>query len=269
MTNAAVIDRQPMFCLSGRVAFVTGAAGHLGRAMATALAQAGAHVILNGRTPGKLESLRDELANAGCSASAAAFDITDRAAAADFLGGLDRLDILVNNAITGLNDRTGATGAAGFEPPFQSAVVATHGNITAAMRGLDAAVVATGHASVINIASIFAHISPMFSIYAGEIPPSTLQYVAAKGALVQMTRYLACELAPRGIRVNSVTPGIFPPSDIEALLPAFSERATARTPMARFGRAHEIGGPVVFLASDASTFVTGADIRVDGGWTAW
>lgn len=90
------------FRLDGRVAFVTGAAGHLGTAMTWALAQAGAHVIMNGRTASKLEALRDRLVAAGLQASVAAFDITDRSSATKFLGGLDRLDVLINNAITGL-----------------------------------------------------------------------------------------------------------------------------------------------------------------------
>jgi NAD(P)-dependent dehydrogenase (short-subunit alcohol dehydrogenase family) len=258
-----------VFSLSGRTAFVSGAAGHLGSAMVHALARAGAHVILNGRTAAKLEALRDQLAALGYEASIAAFDITDRPAAEQFLQGLDRLDVLVNNAVSGLYDREAPGDLAAFEGPLQSALVAPHGNIKAAMRGLEAAAAATGQASVINVASIFGHIAPMFPVFDGEAVPSSVEYAAAKGGMVQMTRYLACSLAPRKIRVNTLTPGIFPPKDIEVHLPNFAKRATTRTPLGRFGLAEEIGGPVVFLASDASSYMTGTDIRVDGGWTAW
>jgi NAD(P)-dependent dehydrogenase (short-subunit alcohol dehydrogenase family) len=257
------------FGLDGRTAFVSGAAGHLGRAMTIALAAAGAHVILNGRTASKLEAFRDELSDAGHSASVAAFDIMDRDQASGFLGGLGRLDILVNNAITGLPTKDDASGAQAFKVALESGVTVAYQNTLAAMPGLEAAVAATGQASVINITSIYAHVSPTFAVYGDSGLMAAPQYSAAKGGLLQLTRYMACELAPRRIRVNSLSPGIFPWDQIQRDHPDFIERICARTPMGRTGRADEIGGPAVFLASDASSFMTGADLRIDGGWVAW
>lgn len=256
------------FGLAGRIAFVSGAAGHLGRAMALALAQAGAHVILNGRTQASLDALAAEMAASGLSASGAAFDVSDLDAAAAFFAGLERLDILVNNAITGLPGKGAAPGVDSFRKTMESGLLACNQNIEAALPALDAAVAATGGASVINIASQFAHVSPTFEAYEGTPLMTPPQYGATKAGLIQLTRYLAVFHAQRRIRFNSVSPGIFPWPGTADIHPSFIERATQISPMRRLGDAHEIAGAVVFLASDAASYVTGTDIRVDGGWTA-
>lgn len=258
-----------LFRLDGRTAFVSGAAGHLGTAMSLALARAGAHVILNGRTESRLRALADTLTGEGLACSLAAFDILDRDAAKRCFGGLGRLDVLVNNAITGLPSRDEASRSDAFALTLASGVTAAFENVTAAMPALDAAVAAAGQASVINITSIYAHLSPTFSIYGDSGFDSPPQYAAAKGGLLQLTRYLACRLAPRRIRVNSLSPGIFPWAEIERDHPQFVARNAQRIPLGRTGEAAEIGGPTVFLASDASSYMTGADLLIDGGWTAW
>ena len=177
--------------------------------------------------------------------------------------------MLINNAISGLQQR-GETGEAdAFAAMLASGVTAAHQNVQDAMPALEAAVRASGQASIINVTSIYAHVSPAFSVYDDSGFVSPPQYSAAKGALIQLTRYLACRLAPRGIRVNSLSPGIFPWPEIERDRPDFIERVSQRSPMGRPGYAPEIGGPAVFLSSDASSYMTGADHLVDGGWTAW
>lgn len=256
------------FGLRGRTVFISGAAGHLGRAMAIGCAQAGAHVILNGRTAAKLEAFAGELAGQGLSASVAAFDIGDRARADAFLGGLARLDVLINNAIAALGSTQGRS-LDEFRAMLETGLVAAHANVTAALPGLEAAVAATGQASVINVTSIWAHVSPAMHLYEGTQGLSPPQYSATKGGLIQLSRYLACELAPRRIRVNSLSPGLFPGDEIVAQKLPLVDRLAGNAPMRRHGMAHEIAGPALFLASDASSFMTGADLKVDGGWTAW
>lgn len=256
------------FRLDRRVVFVSGAAGHLGRAMSIGMAQAGAHVILNGRTEATLQGFADELAEQGLSASTAVFDISDRAAADAFLAGLERLDVLVNNAIPGLGSIRTAT-PQDFRAMAETGLIACHENVIAALPALEAAVVATGHASVINIASLWAHVTPPMHLFEPGDPLSPPQYGAAKGGLLQLTRYLACQLAGKRIRVNSLSPGVFPPDDIVALELPIIDRLSARAPLARLGSASELTGPAVFLASDAASYITGADLKVDGGWTAW
>jgi NAD(P)-dependent dehydrogenase (short-subunit alcohol dehydrogenase family) len=201
--------------------------------------------------------------------SVAAFDVLDHDAARGFLSGLERLDVLINNAITGLPSRADASRADAFAATLASGVTAAHENVQAALPALRAAVNAVGQASVINITSIYGHVSPVFSVYGQSGFDSPPQYAAAKGGLIQLTRYLACRLAPEGIRVNSLSPGVFPWPEIERDHPDFVERAAQRSPMGRTGRASEIGGPAVFLASDAAAYMTGADLLIDGGWTAW
>jgi gluconate 5-dehydrogenase len=257
------------FRLDGRTVFLSGAAGHLGTAMSWALARAGAHVILNGRTESKLQGLAEALGAEGLACSVAALDVVDRSTASNFLSGLERLDVLINNAISGLPLRGQSPETDAFAAMLASGVSAAYENVQAAMPALEAAAAVTGQASVINVTSIYAHVSPVFGLYEGAGFESPPQYAAAKGALIQLTRYLACRLAPRGIRVNSLSPGIFPWPDIERDHPDFVERVSQRSPMGRPGYAPEIGGPAVFLSSDASSYMTGADLLIDGGWTAW
>jgi len=260
---------ESLFRLDGRTAFLSGAAGHLGSAMAVALARAGAHVILNGRTEAKLRTLAEAMRADGLACSIAAFDVLDHEVARGFLSELKRLDVLINNAITGLPSRADATRADAFATALASGVTAAHENVQAALPALAAAVRAVGQASVINVTSIHGHVSPVFSLYGESGFDSPPHYAAAKGGLLQLSRYLACRLAPLGIRVNSLSPGVFPWPEIERDHPDFVERTARRNPMGRTGRANEIGGPAVFLASDASSYMTGADLLIDGGWTAW
>jgi NAD(P)-dependent dehydrogenase (short-subunit alcohol dehydrogenase family) len=269
MNAADFPTHERAFTLSGRTAFVSGAAGHLGAAMSIALARAGAHVILNGRTAAKLETLRAALTAEGARCSVAAFDILDRARTDAFLRELPRLDVLVNNAISGLPRTQDAASSEVFRVALESGVTAAYENALSAMPALEAAAGAVGHSSVINVASVYAHVSPTFSIYGDSGLDSAAHYSAAKGGLLQLTRYMACRFAPRGIRVNSLSPGIFPWDSVRREHPEFLQRASTRTPLGRTGLAQEIGGPVVFLASDAASYMTGADLLIDGGWTAW
>jgi NAD(P)-dependent dehydrogenase (short-subunit alcohol dehydrogenase family) len=256
------------FRLDGRTVFLSGAAGHLGRAMATAFGQAGAHVILNGRTESKLEDLAAEMAQAGHQCSTAAFDVMDDAAATRFFGGLQRLHVLVNNAITGLGDSPGDPLAV-FRATLESGLIASQRNVMAALPALEAAAVEAGDASVINITSLWGHVSPDPRMYASSGVDSPAGYGATKAGLMQLTRHLAVRLAPKRIRVNSLSPGLFPGERAVRRIPDFVQRASERAPMGRVGEPAEVGGPAVFLASKASSYMTGADLLIDGGWAAW
>jgi NAD(P)-dependent dehydrogenase (short-subunit alcohol dehydrogenase family) len=258
-----------MFRLDGRIAFVSGAAGHLGRAMARALAEAGAHVILNGRDDKRLRDFAAELKTADRSAECAAFDVGDSEAVRKYFGGLKRLDILVNNAISMTPKPRAALEPSDFSQTFQSSVVASFESVRAALPALRAGVNAAGEASVINIASMYGVVSPDSRLYTQPEQASPFHYGPAKAALIQLTRHLAAELGPETIRVNALVPGPFPRAEVATSDPAFAERLAARTMLRRTGAAGEIAGPLLFLASQASSFVTGAAIAVDGGWTAW
>lgn len=261
-----------MTALAGRTALVTGAAGHLGQAMCHALAGAGAHVIVNARRAAPCDALVAGIAARGLSAEAALFDVTDAGAVDRFIAarGADTpLHILVNNAAQGRGGTLETATDADFAEGYAIAVIAAQRLMRGLLPALRAARRRDGDAAIINIASMYGMVSPDLRNYdsaEGSNPPF---YGAAKAGLIQLTRYAACEFAPEGIRCNAIAPGPFPKPQAQRDLPAMVARLEARVPMGRIGQAAEIGGPVVFLASPAASYVTGAVLPVDGGWTAW
>ncbi|NWG45658.1 MAG: SDR family oxidoreductase [Alphaproteobacteria bacterium] len=262
-----------LFNLRGRTAFVTGAAGHLGTEMATALAECGAHVILHGRRAEPLETLCAALGREGHAADTALFDIRDYAALRAYFDAEARagrrLDILIHNAYTGRATPWRGATPEDFDTAFQSGPSAAFELVKAAEPLLARAARENGQASVILVSSMYGHVSPDPRIYGDSGLNSPPHYGAAKGALIQLARYLACHLAPARIRVNAISPGPFPRPEIQSRDPAFLARLEEKVPMQRIGAAEEIRGPVLFLASEASSYVTGVNLPVDGGWTAW
>lgn len=258
---------QNLFRLDGKIAFVSGSRGHLGAAMARALAEAGAHVIVNGRDGEALKQFAAGLAGEGLSIEAAAFDAHDTATIRSYFGGLKRLDVLVNN-IGFMRARSFADlEPADFAATYGAAVVTAFETVRAGLTALRAAVAAGGDASVINVSSMYGRVAPDGRLYDRREQQSPFHYGPAKAGLEQLTRHLAAELGPEKIRVNALVPGAFPePGKMPAGL---EPRLAARTMLGRIGGAGEIAGPLLFLAAPASTYVTGASLVVDGGWTAW
>jgi NAD(P)-dependent dehydrogenase (short-subunit alcohol dehydrogenase family) len=259
------MDHPQPFRLDGRTAFISAARGHLGAAMTRALARAGAHVIVNGRDDAKLALFEEQLRGEGFSVERAAFDVADLGAVRGFFKSRTRLDILVNNAIAMQVKSFSALEPADFAATYESAVTAAFEAVRAALPALKNAAAAAGEASVINIASMYGQVAPDGRLYAARENQSPFHYGPAKAALLQLTRHLAAELGPHRIRVNALVPGPFPAkADAE-----LAGRLAARTMLGRLGGAEEIGGPLLFLASPASSFMTGAALNIDGGWTAW
>jgi NAD(P)-dependent dehydrogenase (short-subunit alcohol dehydrogenase family) len=263
-----------LFDLSGEVAVVIGATGVLGGAMAGGLAQAGAAVAVIGRNRERGEARAAGIRQAGGRGSFFAADALSRsdleqahAAITASLGG----PTILLNAAGGNDPKATVTAELKFE---QLGLEAWRGNFDLNLVGgvllpcqvFGPALCERGRGSIINIASVSAHL-PLSRVVA---------YSAAKAAVLSLTQFLAREWAPRGVRVNSITPGFFPAEQNRKLLFNDDGSPTARTksilghtPLGRFGKAEELVGAAVFLASSkASSFVTGADLRVDGGFLA-
>jgi NAD(P)-dependent dehydrogenase (short-subunit alcohol dehydrogenase family) len=265
-SRAAAME-QNLFRLDGKTAFVSGSRGHLGSAMARALAEAGAHVILNGRDSQALTCFAAGLAEEGLSVEAAPFDAHDVTAIRAFFGRVKRLDVLVNN-IGFMQARSFAELAPDdFAQTYGATVTTAFETVRASLPALKAAVAASGDASVINVSSMYGQVAPDGSLYDRREQQSPFHYGPAKAGLEQLTRHLAAELGPEKIRVNALVPGAFPKAG--KMPPGLEPRLAARTMLGRIGEADEISGPLLFLAARASTYVTGSSLIVDGGWTAW
>lgn len=265
---------ETLFRLDGRVAVLTGAAGHLGSTMGAALAAAGARVFLLDREAGRVEQLAARIAHSGGRAEPIEVDLLDELALRKAVLRIgtqsERIDVLVNNAHAGDGGTLLTATGVEFERSYRIGVIVPFLLLQEARPWLrKAAEVNAGGASIINVGSMYGLVSPDFRIYDTASETNPPFYGAAKAALLQMTRYAACQLAPEKIRVNALTPGPFPSPSVQAAKPDFIRRLEARTPLGRIGRPEDLAGALLFLASDASAYVTGANLVVDGGWTAW
>jgi NAD(P)-dependent dehydrogenase (short-subunit alcohol dehydrogenase family) len=251
------------FGLNGKTALVTGGAGLFGRQITEALAQAGARTYVASRQTEQNERLAGQCRAIGLDVTAAVLDQSDEASVDrlrdHLLKDAGRVDILVNNAVL--------RPMADWSSPAADFAKSMSVNATGLFlmtRAFGEHMAERGGGNIINIGSIQGSIGPDFSLYEGlgwETPPD---YFFHKGGLLNFSRFAAAKLGPRNVRVNVISPGgFFADQD-----PRFVERYEARTMLGRMANATDLQGAVVFLASDASAYITGANLFVDGGYTA-
>jgi NAD(P)-dependent dehydrogenase (short-subunit alcohol dehydrogenase family) len=249
-----------LFDLSGRVAVVVGGTTGIGRSIALGLARAGAHVVSSSRNTDSCRAIAEEIRTLGRRSLVQPSDVSHRESLEQLrqrtLEEFEHIDILVNCA-----GRTKRTASLDVSEEEWSGILET--NLTGTFRSCQVfgkTMVERGYGSIINIASLASFVGFL----------EVAAYTSSKSGVAGLTRALAIEWAPYGIRVNAIAPGLFPTALNEELLrgTARGNELLVRTPMKRFGKLEDLAGTAIFLAAEASSFITGQLITVDGGFLA-
>ena len=257
--------------ISGRTAVITGATGGLGQYIAEVIAEIGGDLILVDRPNSNYAPLKEKLKQYKSNVEFLDCDLEDEDQRArltqEITGSKIPLDILINNAAF-----AGTSDLQGWVVPFEEQTVhswrrAIEVNLTASFdlsKALLPQLKTSGNGSIINVASIYGVSGPVHSMYEDTDMANPAAYSASKGGLIQLTRWLSTSIAPE-VRVNAISPGgIFRNQPQK-----FVERYESRTPLGRMASEEDFKGIIAYLASDMSKYVTGQNIKIDGGWTTW
>lgn len=252
-----------LFNLTGKVALITGASGWLGTAFANALAEAGATVVTASRNADLASETAARLGNRHHGVTLDQLDEDSiNAGFATAVEAAGKVDILVNNGhAADANDLTTAQ-AEDFDKVLKNST----GYFLLARKLRDHVVERKASGNVVMIGSMYGQVASYPDAYEGVCPASPVSYHTLKGGIIHMTRHLAVYWAKDDVRVNCLSPGPFPGPKAPAEM---VERLVEKSPMGRMGLPHELKGALVLLASEASSYMTGQNITIDGGWTAW
>lgn len=254
MTDKGATAANVRFDFSGRRVLVTGASRGIGRELAKGFAAAGAEMIVTARSEAALENVAEEIAALGASVTAVALDQRETDRIGDAMAAMGRLDILVNNA--GVED---VRPALEIDEALWSKIVDT--NLKGAFFIAQAAARSMGpQSAIVNLASLTSFVGV----------PTAAPYGASKTGILGLTRALAAEWGPKGIRVNAIAPGYFHTdmTDVFYENTEWVASMTSRVPLGRLGQTRDLVGTVLFLSSDAAEYVTGQCVVVDGGYLA-
>lgn len=255
-----------LFSLKGKTVLVTGGYGHLGTAISAGLAEAGADVFVLGRDENKFAQAFADTAHAKIRFQVCDISQTQSIATAfqkvEELAG--KIDVLVNNAFYSIGQHP-------EQLSDEEWAFGIDGNLNCVYRCIREVIpyLKEHGGRIINVSSMYGLISPDFNVY--EESPAYLNpphYGAAKAGVLQLTRYFACYLGKYNITVNAVTPGPFPSEAVQQDQ-VFIQKLKKKNPLGRIGKPEELAGAFIYLASDASAFMTGQNMVIDGGWTAW
>lgn len=253
-----------LFGLHGKVALVTGGAGIVGKFLVRGLAEAGATVVIASRSADSCTNFAAEMQAEQLAVFSEPADFTSeadiRALRQRLLERHGRVDILFNNAVA----RAGGELMDTSVTDWDSVMALNSTGLFLSCRLFGEAMMERRSGSIINVASIYGMVGPDFTVYEGTPIHNSVSYAYAKGGMINLTRYLASYLAPYGIRVNTLSPGGVLAGQPER----FIENYNKRVPMGRLANGADLQGAAVFLASDASAYITGQNIVVDGGWTS-
>jgi NAD(P)-dependent dehydrogenase (short-subunit alcohol dehydrogenase family) len=256
-----------LFSLRDRVAVVTGGTGHLGAVLARAMAEAGSRVVVTSRDAKRADAVARSLPNLsdeqhfGVALDQTDADSIDQCVEA-VIQRAERIDVLVNNAHAAISHDWETITGEQFSRHFANItgyfLLARHVRNRAVERGASA--------SIVMLGSMYGIVGSYPDAYQGIGPASPAAYHALKGGVVQLTRHLAVYWANDNVRVNCLSPGPFPSETANSQM---IERLAGKSPMRRVGKPYELKGALLLLASDAGTYLTGHNLIVDGGWTAW
>jgi len=257
-----------LLSLQNKTVFITGGAGHLGTAMCEALAELGANIVIGSRDKEKSNSITNKLSEEfGVQASAVQLDITNPESIDEALLEIEKkhqgLDILINNAWSGKKNTFESISMDDWKYDIDVCLNGVFYTVKKAYPYLKKT-----KGVIVNVASMYGHVAPDYRMYAGTDHANPPSYGAAKAGVIQLTKYLASFLSPHGIRVNAISPGPFPFSDIVKNA-EFMGALEAKTMLNRLGNPEDLKGAIALLCSDASGYMTGQNICVDGGWTVW
>ncbi|OLO35884.1 gluconate 5-dehydrogenase [Alkalihalophilus pseudofirmus] len=260
---------EEIFSLTGKTAVVTGGTGHLGLAISEGLAKAGATVYIGSRNDKKGKEIADKFnENLHVNCLSINFDIADPISIKEGLEKINQetgsIDILVNNAYYGKS----GTIEQMTEDDWQLGMDGTINGVFRCTKAVLPYMVLQKSGSIVNISSMYGVVSPNPEIYVSSNSHNPPSYGAGKAAILQLTRYVACHYGKHGIRANSISPGPFPNSEVQKNQD-FIKKLVEKNPLNRIGEPKDLIGVSIFLSSQASSYVTGQNICVDGGWTAW
>ncbi len=265
-----MITLSELHSLKGKVALVTGGAGLLGGQIADALAEQGANIVIASRD---LQACEDKCAqikldfpevNTFCTSLDLSIPESINDCIQNAKEHFGKIDILVTCAWSGRKNSWDTINDEDWNYDIEVCLNGVYRLIKAATASLKET-----KGVILNIGSMYGHVAPDYRLYEGVPQANPPSYGAAKAGIIQLTKYLGSFLAKDGVRANCISPGPFPFEYVINQFPEFKQRLCDKNPMGRLGMAHEIKGAAAFLCSDASSYMTGQNICIDGGWATW